>query len=346
MGAAEAYLRGWWEADDLTRLLRIFARNRAVLSDLEGGSARVTSPLRRLQHAWRRNTRSGSRRNIAEHYDLGNDFFALFLDDTMTYSCGIYPEPESTLREASIEKLDRACRVLGLRPDHRLLEIGTGWGSLAIHAASRYGCRVTTTTISAEQHELASRRVREAGMEDRVEILRRDYRELRGTYDRLVSIEMIEAVGHEFLDAYFAACSRLLADDGAMLLQAIVMPDEGYEAYLGRVDAIQHFVFPGSCLPSRGSIRSSVDRVSDFRVAGVAEIGDHYVPTLRTWRERFHARLDDVRRLGYPERFIRLWDYYLSYCEAGFAERYVGDVQMLLAKPAFPAAAAADGQAA
>jgi cyclopropane-fatty-acyl-phospholipid synthase len=336
LGASEAYLRGWWEAEDLPRLLRILARNRDVLHGLDAGSARAPGPLRRLLHGLRRNSRRGSRRNIEAHYDLGNDLFALFLDDTLTYSCGVFEHPGASMQEASMAKLDLVCRKLDLRPEHHVLEIGTGWGSFALHAADRHGCRVTTTTISPAQHDLAVRRVRAAGLEDRVRVLRRDYRDLEGTYDRLVSIEMIEAVGHEHLDVYLATCAARLAPGGAALIQAIVMPDEGYDRYLRNVDFIQRHVFPGSCLPSLATMRSAADR-TDLRIVDLDDLTPHYVPTLRSWRERFLAHVDEVRRLGYPERFVRLWDFYLAYCEAGFAERYIGDVQVLLAKPGWTA---------
>jgi cyclopropane-fatty-acyl-phospholipid synthase len=333
LGAAESFLDGDWEADDLTALLRILARNLDRTDRLDRGPARAARLLARGVHALRRNTRRGSRRNIADHYDLGNDFFALFLDETMTYSCGVFETPSSTLKEASVAKLDRVCRKLGIGPEDHVLEIGTGWGSFAIHAAGRYGCRVTTTTISKEQHELAAQRVREAGLADRITLLLSDYRDLEGKYGKLVSIEMIEAVGHRYFDTFFRRCSELLEDDGRMLLQAIVMPDHRYARYLRTVDFVQRHVFPGSCLPSVGAIAASLRRATDLRLTHREEIGPHYATTLRHWRERFSDRIEEVRRMGYPERFVRLWHYYLAYCEAGFAERYIGDVQVLLAKP-------------
>lgn len=334
LGAGEAYVDGDFHADDLVRLLRIFARNREMLRGVDGPLARATAPLRRLPHLLRRNSRRGSRRNIGDHYDLGNDLFALFLDETMTYSAGIFPRPDASLREASVAKLDRICRRLGLRPGMRVLEIGTGWGSFAIHAAGEYGARVKTTTISREQHELAVRRVREAGLDGRVDLLLRDYRELEGVHDRVVSIEMVEAVGHEYLDGYFERIGRLLADDGLALIQAITMPDREHRRYLRSVDFIQRHVFPGSCLPSLGSLNASIARTTRLRPIGLEDLSGHYEQTLRAWRERFLARRRDVLALGYPPRFVRLWEYYLAYCEAGFAERVIGDVQFLLAGPA------------
>ncbi len=333
LGAAEAWINGLWDSDDLTTVLRLFVRNAETGAAVEAGFARLAAVAARAFHWVRRNTRRGSRRNIQAHYDLGNALFELMLDHTMTYSSAIFDRPGMTLAEAQIEKLDRLCRKLNLGPDDHVLEIGTGWGSFALHAAKQYGCRVTTTTISREQHELARQRVRNAGLEERITLVRTDYRDLRGRYDKLVSIEMIEAVGHKFLDGYFAACSGLLADDGLMALQAITMPDRGYEAYLGSVDFIQRYVFPGSCLPSLGSMTRSVARATDLRITDVEDITGHYVTTLQHWRDRFVAATAEVRRLGYPESFIRLWHYYLCYCEAGFAERYIGDVQIVLAKP-------------
>jgi len=332
LGFAESYLRGEWTTDDLAGLLRVFARNVARHGGGRWTHAALARPLARLAHALRANSRHGSRRNIHAHYDLGNAFYALFLDETMTYSCAVFPEPASTLREASVCKLDLVCRKLGLGPNHRVLEIGTGWGSFAIHAASTTGCHVTTTTISPAQRQMALDRVRAAGLSDRIEVLGTDYRDLSGTFDRLVSIEMIEAVGHANLPVYFRACADRLRPDGAMLLQAITMPDRDYQDYLGSVDYIQRYVFPGSSLPSLGAITRAVAH-TDLRVDHVESIGHHYGETLRRWRRAFTARLAEVRALGFDERFVRLWTYYLCYCEAGFEERYVDDQQMVLAKP-------------
>jgi cyclopropane-fatty-acyl-phospholipid synthase len=338
LGFAESYLRGEWTTDDLTHLLRVFARELARHQGGRWTHAALARPLARLAHALRANSRRGSRRNIRAHYDLGNAFYALFLDETMTYSCAIFPEPGSSLRDASAHKLDLVCRKLGLGPNHRVLEIGTGWGSFAIHAARTYGCRVTTTTISEAQRRMALERIRAAGLSDRVEVLGADYRDLSGTFDRLVSIEMIEAVGHANLPAYFRACADRLRPDGAMLLQAITMPDRDYEEYLAAADFIQRYVFPGSSLPSLGSIASAVAG-TDLRVDHVESIGRHYGETLRRWRAAFAARLPEVRALGFDERFVRLWTYYLCYCEAGFEENYVDDLQIVLAKPAWKAPA-------
>jgi cyclopropane-fatty-acyl-phospholipid synthase len=333
IGAGEAYMQGYWSVNDLTALVRILLQNREVLDGMETGLARLTVPLQKSLHWLNRNTRTGSRRNIAAHYDLGNDFFALFLDPTMMYSSAIFAQPHMTLEAAQRARLDHICRKLDLTPRDHLLEIGTGWGGMAIHAAQHYGCRVTTTTISQEQYKLASERVRAAGLEDRVSVLLEDYRDLDGHYDKLVSIEMIEAVGHDFYDSYFGKCAALLKDDGLMLLQAITIADQRYEAARKSVDFIQRYIFPGSCIPSVTAMNASITRASDLKLAHLEDIGPHYATTLRRWRENFFRHIEAVRALGYPESFIRMWEFYLCYCEGGFEERALGDVHMLLAKP-------------
>ena len=333
VGAGEAYIRGYWCASDLTTLVRLMVRNRDVMESLEGGPALVSAPLRRLLHFLNRSTQRGAERNIAAHYDLGNDFFELFLDPTMAYSCAIYPREDATLVEASIAKFDVICTKLGLGPSDHLLEIGTGWGGLAIHAARHYGCRVTTTTLSREQYDYACASVERAGLAERITLLRQDYRDLRGEYDKLVSIEMIEAVGAPFLDTYFATCSRLLKPDGVMLLQAITLQDQFYAAALKAVDYIQRHVFPGSFLPSIAALAESVMRATDMKIFHLEDFGPHYARTLRDWRLRLHDNLGAVRNLGFTDEFLRLWEYYLCYCEGGFAERQLGDVHMLLTKP-------------
>lgn len=333
LSVAESYLRGDWDCDDLTSLFRIFVRNRNSAERLDGGVTKIANTIHRLFHWWHANTRSGSRQNIAAHYDLGNDFFRLWLDETMAYSSGIFPTPRASLREASIEKFDRVCRKLNLRPSDEVLEIGTGWGGFAVHAAKNFGCHVTTTTISREQFRIASQRVREAGLENRVMLLQEDYRDLCGQFDRLVSIEMIEAVGNRNFDQYFQQCGRLLRPDGSLMLQAIVMPEQGYQDYLSSVDFIQRYVFPGGCLPSIGAMLASIGRTTDLRFVQAEDFAPHYAETLRRWRRAFCTRLDDVRRLGYSDQFIRLWNYYLCYCEAAFEERHIGVLQIQFDKP-------------
>jgi cyclopropane-fatty-acyl-phospholipid synthase len=334
VGAGEAYINGHWRCDDLTALVRIMVLNRHVLQEMETGlTARVQGLARRALHWANRNSREGSARNIAAHYDLGNAMYRLMLDDTMAYSCGIFLHEEATLHEASLAKFDAVCRKLALTPNDHLVEIGTGWGGLAIHAAEHYGCRVTTTTISREQHDFAKEKIAARRLEGRITLLLEDYRDLKGQYDKLVSIEMIEAVGARYLDTYFGKCSALLKSTGAMLLQAITIQDQYYAQALRSVDYIQRFIFPGSFIPSVTAIADSVCRATDLKMFNLEDIGPHYAPTLRMWRERFFANLAEVKRLGYPDSFIRLWEFYLCYCEGGFAERQLGDVQVLLTKP-------------
>ncbi|MBD3403757.1 methyltransferase domain-containing protein [candidate division GN15 bacterium] len=333
IGAAEAFMLGWWECDRLVDLMRIMVRNRPVLESMEGGTALLTRPLARLYHWLRRNTIRGSRKNIVAHYDLGNDFYRLFLDDTMTYSCGVFPTDDASLEEASIEKLDRICRKLRLQPDDEVLEIGGGWGSFAIHAARTYGARVTTTTISDEQFTYMQEAVAREGVSDRVTVLRKDYRELTGQYDKIVSIEMIEAVGYDNVPGFFEVCGRLLKPDGMLALQAITMSDRYYSDYRRSVDFIQRYVFPGSCLVSQSHLLQSVAGVG-LVPEHIEDFGLDYATTLRRWRERFLTRLEDVRELGFDERFIRLWEYYLAYCEGGFRERSIGVMQLIASAPA------------
>jgi cyclopropane-fatty-acyl-phospholipid synthase len=333
VGGGESYIRGQWRTDDLTGLIRLFVANREMMDSVEGAASFLATPVRRALHWANRNSKDGSRRNIAAHYDLGNDLFSLMLDETMAYSCGIFERDDATLHESQLAKFDRICAKLRLSPADHLVEIGTGWGGLAIHAAARYGCRVTTTTISKEQHDFAKARIEAAGLGDRITLLLEDYRDLEGTYDKAVSVEMIEAVGHQYLDTYTAKCASLLRPDGAMLLQAITIQDQIYEQALKSVDFIQQFVFPGSFIPSVAAITESVRRHTDMKVFHLEDIGPHYATTLRMWRENFFARLPDVKALGYPDAFVRMWEFYLCYCEGGFLERQIGDVQMLLTKP-------------
>lgn len=333
IGAAEAFISGWWSCDDLVALIRIMARALAVSDKVDGGITKAVAPLLRAWHRTRRNTRDGSRRNIHEHYDLGNDFFEKWLDPTMTYSAGIYESERSTLEEASRAKLDRACRKLQLEPTDRVLEIGTGWGSFAMHAAREYGCHVTTTTISKEQHDLARRRIAEAGLADRIDVLLSDYRDLRGTFDKIVSLEMIEAVGHDHHPTFLRRCQELLAEDGQALLQVITMADARYEQAIRSVDFIQRYIFPGSCLPSITRLCNVATRATDLRLTHLEDITPHYVRTLADWRQRFLARREDIRALGYDDRFLRMWEFYLAYCEGGFAERTIGDIQVVFSRP-------------
>lgn len=331
----EAYMDGRWTCDDMVALVRIFVRNPDIMNATDGGLARLATRAQAFMRNLLPNSRGRARTHIAAHYDLGNDFFRLFLDETMTYSAGIFETPEATLRDASIAKIDRLCRKLDLKPDDHLVEIGSGWGALALHAARHYGCRVTTTTISREQFEWTRRRVEEAGFADRITVLMMDYRDLDGRFDKLVSVEMIEAVGHHHFDTFFRTCARLLKPDGLMALQAIVIADQAYETARRTCDFIKRYIFPGSCIPSVSKMMDCVSRVTDFRPADLEELTPHYVRTLRQWRRNLLANLPAIRALGYPERFLRAWDLYFCYCEGGFEERYIGSVQMLLAKPLY-----------
>ncbi|MBS0387260.1 MAG: class I SAM-dependent methyltransferase [Proteobacteria bacterium] len=333
VGAGAAYIQGLWRCTDLTALTRIMFVNRAVMDQMDQRWTFFSRPLLRLFHWLHANSRQGSERNIRAHYDIGNDFYRLMLDETMAYSCGIFADESTTLAEASRAKFDAACRKLALQPDDHLLEIGTGWGGLAIHAAQHYGCRVTTTTISREQHAYAREQIARHGLEDRITLLLEDYRALTGQYDKLVSVEMIEAVGAPYLDTYLAKCASLLRERGAMLLQAITIQDQAYQAQLRTVNFIQRYVFPGSFIPSVSAIADSLRRVTDLKIFHLEDIGPHYARTLATWRRNFFEQIAAVRKLGFNEQFIRLWEFYLCSCEGGFAERALGDVQMLLTKP-------------
>jgi len=335
VGAAEAYMEGMWSCDDLVALVRILVLNRALLDGLEGGAARFAGWLLRAAHGLRRNTLAGSRRNIAAHYDLGNEFFALFLSPDLMYSSAIWQGPEDTLAQASERKLARICARLALTPRDHVLEIGTGWGGFAVHAAARHGCRVTTTTISTEQRQLALERVRRAGLEDRVTVLLEDYRSLQGRYDKLVSIEMVEAIGADYLTTYFAQLGRLLSADGLALLQAITIEDHRYAQALRSVDFIKRHVFPGSFIPSIEAMLAAKTTSCQLALVHLEDFGLSYARTLQAWRQAFLARRAEVRGLGFDEHFIRMWEYYLAYCEGGFRERSIGVVQMLFAAPGY-----------
>lgn len=333
VGAAEAYMAGLWTTDDLTTTLRLFLINRETMVRLDSGMGRALAPARRAWHFLRANTRAGSRKNISAHYDLSNELFEIFLDPWMMYSSAVFESDDQDLDAAAVNKMDRLCKKLRLSPEDHLLEIGTGWGGFAVYAAENYGCRVTTTTISEEQLAKAEERVAKHGLGDRVRLLLSDYRDLTGEYDKLVSIEMVEAVGHQNLNEYFRVCSDRLRPGGLFALQGITMADRLFEPYLRSVDFIQRYIFPGSALLSVGSLMDSLRRVTDLQVVHLEDIGPHYALTLKAWRERFFEGLDDVKRLGFSDRFIRMWEYYLCYCEAGFLERTIGDLQVVMAKP-------------
>lgn len=334
LGAAESLAQGHWSSPDLTTLVRILIRNLPSGDTVNGPLSFMKNLGEKFGHFLRRNTVGNARKNILQHYDLSNEFFALFLDASMTYSSAIFPHPECSLYEGSMEKIDRACRKLNLKPEDHLIEIGTGWGALALHAATKFGCRVTTTTISDQQFEFARRRFEQAGVADRITLLKEDYRNLSGQYDKLVSIEMIEAVGHQYYDTFFQKCGELLKPEGEMVMQAITIVDHRFEHHKKTVDFIKRYIFPGGCLPSVTALSQSMASTSRMRMVQMEDFASHYAETLRRWRAAFLGQLDEVRKLGFDERFIRIWEYYLCYCEAAFMERHVNVTQLWFANHA------------
>jgi len=335
IGSAESYMHGHWHCSDLVSLVRIMVANMAVLDTLDSGSTWLRNMANRLLHLMNRNNTRGARRNIESHYDLSNPFFATFLDPSMMYSSAIFRDQHQSLDDAAVAKLEHICHRLDLNSSDHLLEIGTGWGGMALHAAQQYGCRVTTTTLSREQYNHTHDRVAEAGLEDRITVLLKDYRELDGEYNKLVSIEMIEAVGHQYYSDYFRQCARLLKTDGLMLLQAITISDQRYEQAKGSVDFIQKYIFPGGCLPSNSIIATHVARDTDMQIIGLEDLTCDYAMTLAHWRQRFLQNAHDIASHGFSEDFIRMWDYYLAYCQGGFMERVIHTAQVLMAKPQY-----------
>lgn len=333
LGAGEAFVAGHWTSGDPAGLVRLMLRDRQVLDGVDGGLARLCKPLLQLGHALRRNTREGSRKNIAAHYDLGDDFFAAFLDDSMTYSSAVFPRGDASMAEGQRHKLQRLCRKLGLSPRDHLLEIGSGWGSMAVTAGGDFGARVTTTTISARQLRAARERVLGAGLSDRVDVLGSDYRDLQGQYDKIVSVEMIEAVGHHYLPTFFRRCGELLRPGGMLAMQAITIADQHYAQALRRVDFIKRYVFPGSFIPSVTALVDAATAASDLRLMHLEDFGLHYAETLRRWRLRMLENAHVILAGGYPESLLRTWEWYLAYCEGGFAEGYLGVAQLVFARP-------------
>jgi cyclopropane-fatty-acyl-phospholipid synthase len=333
-GLGEAYVDGDWSSPDPVALLRLALRNSHAFNRLNGAFSWIARQRQRLAHLARANTRTGSRANIAAHYDLGNAFFECFLDPSMLYSSALFEHADDSLERAQATKLDRLCRMLDLGPEDHLLEIGTGWGALAIHAAREYGCRVTTTTISREQYDHAAARIRaQADVAGRITLLFEDYRDLKGQFSRIVSVEMFEAVGLAHYDDFFATCDRLLSAGGAAALQTITISEQDFRRRYGRSeDWMQGYIFPGSELACLSEILRSLGRVTDLRLFRLEDIGAHYALTLAAWRARFHASRDRIQRLGFDEPFIRMWDLYLAFCEAAFAERHISDVQILLTR--------------
>jgi cyclopropane-fatty-acyl-phospholipid synthase len=335
LGAAEAYIQGMWSANSLTNVVRILVLNQDALIGLEGGSARLQKPLLWMLQKMTRNTHAGSRKNIAAHYDLSNEMFKTFLDRRMMYSSAFFKSDHDSLETASEAKLARICTKLGLNPEDHVVEIGTGWGGFAIYAAKNYGCRVTTTTISEAQYEYAAAEVRREGLSDRITLLKKDYRDLTGKFDKLVSIEMIEAVGDEFLGQYMETCSRLLKPKGVALIQAITINDQIYDRALKETDFIKKYIFPGSFIPSLLAIMERAKTLTDLRLYHMEDMTSSYAKTLKHWRERFLGNRDELVKQGFDERFIRMWDYYFCYCIGGFMERSIGSVHLVFAKPGY-----------
>ena len=333
IGSGEAYMKGYWSSPDAMDVMRIFSANLVLLNKFDASQSVFVKLALKIAHRFNRNTYKGSQLNIAAHYDLGNEFFQLFLDPTMMYSSALFSDKSASLEVASETKLDELCQQLELKSDDHLLEIGTGWGGMAIHAAKNFGCRVTTTTISQEQYDFASARVREEGLEGQITLLCEDYRNLTGEYDKLVSIEMIEAVGHDFYQNYFRMCSGLLKPNGKMVIQAITMADQRYKEARDSVDFIKRYIFPGGCLPSVAVMAQHIARDTDMQIVHLRDITNDYAETLAHWRQRFLANLEAVRGMGFSEEFVRMWDFYLCYCEGGFRERVISTVQLAFAKP-------------
>ena len=334
-GAGEAYMLGYWESPDLLEVIRLFVLNMHTLQEMGKQQPLWRRMAGKLFHALRSNSQVGSRRNIAAHYDLSNEFFSLFLDSSMAYSAGIFKKEGDTLHDASINKFQHICERLQLKPEDHLLEIGTGWGGLAVYAARNYGCRVTTTTISHEQYQHACKWVEKEGLKDLITVMEKDYREIEGCYDKLVSVEMIEAVGVKYYDEYFSTCSRMLKNDGLMLIQGITISDQRFEQSVQSIDFIKRYIFPGGQLPSNAVIADKVARKTDMQIIGLEDITMDYARTLKAWRTRFWDQIDEVRKLGTDDVFIRMWNYYLCFCEGGFRERAIHTAQYLIAKPGF-----------
>jgi len=332
-GAAEAFTAGYWSADNLVELIQIIIRNKKTMEGLESGLARLTNPITKIIHRLRQNTLKGSKSNILAHYDLSNDFYKLWLDSTMTYSSGIFLNKKSSMLDASVEKLDRLCRKLNLNSSDHVLEIGTGWGSFATHAAKNYGCKVTTTTISDNQFNYVAELIIKENLDNKITLLNKDYRELEGVFDKVVSIEMIEAVGSDFVPGFFEKASSLLKKNGLMALQGITYNDPDFNAYKNSVDFIRKYIFPGSCLISLSQVEKAIKDKTDLIMVDSEDITLHYARTLEIWRKDFENVLPQVRELGFSDPFIRIWVFYLVYCEAGFLENLIGDFQFIFAKP-------------
>ena len=335
IGASESFIRGEWSSPNLTNVIRVLARNTEAQDKLENLFTLLSQPFLKVMHKLNENSVRGSKKNISRHYDLSNDFFSLFLDKNMMYSSAIYKSSKTNLEDASTNKLDVICKKLNLKKTDHVIEIGTGWGGFAIYAANNYGCKVTTTTISIEQYKFAKQKIKEAGLGKKIKVLLKDYRLLKGQYDKLVTIEMIEAVGYQFYDEYFKIIGQLLKNDGEALIQAITIKDQRYSKAIQSVDFIQKYIFPGSCIPSITAIQNSLTSSTDLVINDIRDIGHHYVRTLADWRKRFLKNKLEIRKLGFDDKFLRMWLFYFAYCEGGFEEKVISDIHLHITKPGY-----------
>ena len=335
IGASESFIRGEWSSPNLTNVIRVFARNTEAQDKLENLFTLLSQPFLKVMHKLNENSVRGSKKNISRHYDLSNDFFSLFLDKNMMYSSAIYKSRKTSLEDASTNKLDVICKKLNLKKTDHVIEIGTGWGGFAIYAAKNYGCKVTTATISIEQYKFAKQKIKEAGLGKKIKVLLKDYRLLKGQYDKLVSIEMIEAVGYQFYDEYFKIIGQLLKNDGEALIQAITIKDQRYSKAIQSVDFIQKYIFPGSCIPSITAIQNSLTSSTDLVINDIRDIGHHYARTLADWRKRFLKNKQEIRKLGFDDKFLRMWLFYFAYCEGGFEEKVISDIHLHITKPGY-----------
>ena len=335
IGASESFIRGEWSSPNLTNVIRVLARNTEAQDKLENLFTLLSQPFLRVMHKLNENSVRGSKKNISRHYDLSNDFFSLFLDKNMMYSSAIYKSRKTSLEDASTNKLDVICKKLNLKKTDHVIEIGTGWGGFAIYAAKNYGCKVTTTTISIEQYKFAKQKIKEAGLGKKIKVLLKDYRLLKGQYDKLVSIEMIEAVGYQFYDEYFKIIGQLLKIDGEALIQSITIKDQRYSKAIQSVDFIQKYIFPGSCIPSITAIQNSLTSSTDLVINDIRDIGHHYARTLADWRKRFLKNKQEIRKLGFDDKFLRMWLFYFAYCEGGFEEKVISDIHLHITKPGY-----------
>lgn len=332
IGAAESYMQGDWVTNDLTQLIEIVINNQLLFKKIETLFAKSFISILRIVNLLRHNNRARAKKNILAHYDLGNEFFQLFLDPTMMYSSAVYSSPDLSLESAAVNKLDEICNQLQLRSSNKIIEIGSGWGGFALHAAIHYGCKVTTTTISDQQYQYLKAKIDRLGLTDKITVLNQDYRHLEGQYDKLVSIEMIEAVGHRYFDLFFEKCNKLIKPGGDFFLQTITINDEAYERAKNEIDFIKKYIFPGGCLPSLYCIFQSVARKTQMQLQHARTLGQDYALTINAWLERYRQKKSAVQALGHSERFIRMWEFYFCYCIAAFKQKHISNYQILWKK--------------